>query len=1286
MYKFWIDVGGTFTDCLALDEFGNETTVKVLSSGVVVGEWSPRADPASFADAQLIGFGPEFFAEYTLCLVDGVGERIASRSVKQFDSQHGRLVLDRPFAGQESQRATRYELFGGEPAPILCVRRVLRLSLNAQLPPLTMALGTTRGTNALLTRSGAAVGLVITAGFGDLLEIGEQDRAQLFELTIRKPLPLTSSVLEVEERIGADGTILQALDREQVLSGLRTLRQKQITSLAIVLMHGYRYPQHEQQIAAWAREVGFDEISVSHQTAPAIKIVPRAETTVMDAYLNPVVRRYVDDLRNRLGPDSRLELMTSHGGLVPADRFTGKDCVLSGPAGGVVGFVRVAEPMGITRAIGFDMGGTSTDVARFDGQFDVEYESRKAGVRIVAPMLAIETVAAGGGSICHFDGARLAVGPASAGAEPGPACYGRGGPLTVTDVNLYLGRLADDQFPFPLDRSAAERQLDRLRRQVAEHSGHNLSLIELANGLREIANRNMASAVHAVSVARGFDPADDVLVAFGGAGPQHAAQVAELLGIRRVIIHPRSSILSAVGIRLADRTMHRAQPIMRIGDDALWHELQTCFDRLSEEASAELNNVWQDARNIVVRRSLDLRYIGTETSLNVEQPPDGDFVRQFHREHERWYGYRQTRKVEVVTARVVATAIGERLPFSQPPDEFRPAQSTATQDVCLASHFEPISQFQWSQLRAGDQILGPALIVDSMTTVAVESGWYADVWADRQLHLRREGDLRKVMVGENIAAEVLPTSAETSKSSRAANPIHLQVFNHRFTSIAREMGLTLQRTAVSVNIRDRLDFSCAIFSSAGDLVVNAPHIPVHLGAMSETVRQLIATNPNVMPGDAFVTNDPYRGGSHLPDVTVVTPVFLPGASAPTCWVASRGHHAEIGGKTPGSMPPDARCLADEGVVIPPMKLIDRGIEQFARLEHLLTSASYPSRAVDDNLADIRAQLAANKRGVDRLLEFIAEQSPAKVIDYMELVQTAAEQLTRTALRKMPDGSYTFSDQMDSGARICVSIEKRDDWLSIDFASTSPVQPDNLNANRAIVLAATMYVMRCLLGADIPLNQGILRPVELKIPICMLNPTPGPDASTSPAIVGGNVETSQRVVDCLLGALGLAAASQGTMNNWLMGNKHFGYYETLGGGAGATPEGPGADAVHTHMSNTRLTDPEVLETRFPVRIHRLAIRRGSGGRGAHRGGDGMIREIEFLSAVEVSLLTSRRTTAPYGLAGGGPGAPGINRLHRVDGTEEILPFRVQFSAAPGDRLTLETPGAGAYSPQLQKGQA
>ncbi|MEZ6096165.1 MAG: hydantoinase B/oxoprolinase family protein [Pirellulaceae bacterium] len=889
--------------------------------------------------------------------------------------------------------------------------------------------------------------------------------------------------------------------------------------------------------------------------------------------------------------------------------------------------------------------------------------------------MAIETVAAGGGSICSCQGSRLVVGPESASSDPGPACYGKGGPLAVTDINVYLGRFSETHFPFRLNRQAIEKRMQEVQVQIVQQSGQQLSMDAIANGFWEIANHNMATAIRTVSVSRGYDPQDYLLVAFGGAGPQHALAVANQLNIQRVLIHPRSSVLSAEGIRLADRSATAAQSVLKgVDEPELESELFECLQKLKQQTEHELLSEGVETDAITFRRTVDLRYRGTEPWINVAFETLQEALQRFETDHQREFGFTQARPIECVNARVEAIVAGER-PVPSKTIDNQPAIPLAPEAILHPSEFFSLGQrvsgpmIDWTYLQAGNVIDGPALIADSLTTTVVETGWQATVLSDRQLLLEMRSST------EN-ARNLRDTEARQTQIPESPNPVLLEVFSNHFMSIARQMGLTLQRTSVSVNIKDRLDFSCAIFNSQGDLIVNAPHIPVHLGAMSETVRNIIASNPNAMPGDVFVTNDPYAGGSHLPDVTVVTPVFV--EKSLSFWVASRGHHAEIGGKTPGSMPPDATCLADEGVLIQNLKLVSNGVEHFDQLESILRNAKYPSRNVADNLADIRAQIAANQIGVNQLLDLVARHSYDVVARYMTFLLDAAEAQVRDALKNLDDGHFEFEDAMDNGGTIRVAVEKREGEVVIDFSGTDPVSSDNLNANRAICIAATMYVMRCLLRSTLPLNQGVMRPVTLTLPECFLNPTPGNDAEHSPAIVGGNVETSQRVVDVLLGALNLAAASQGTMNNWLMGDSTFGYYETLGGGTGATETMDGADAVHSHMTNTRLTDPEILESRYPVRLVEFGIAPASGGAGVHAGGNGMIRSVEFLRPLTVSLLTSRRTSRPYGLKGGEAGASGQNLLRRANSECDVkLPSTAKVDVEVGDILKLITPGGGGW---------
>jgi len=1280
-WLFWLDVGGTFTDCLARTPDGRLLRRKVLSSATVKGR-VVRAARGEVFIAPDISVPDGFWAGYILFLLDENGTEVGTNIVLNSSPDGNLLRLDIVDADWTSA-ARSYDLVSPEEAPILAIRLFLGLRLEEPIPPCAVRLGTTRGTNALLTRRGAKTGFITTRGFADILHIGYQNRPKLFELEIRKPLPLFSAVAEIDERIASDGGVLVAPDEEQVRAELLRLKAAGVESLAICLLNSYANPHHEEQVERIARELGFAEISTSSRVSPLMKIVPRGDTTVVDAYLNPVLRTYVERIARSL-PESDLRIMTSAGGLVSAANFIGKDSLLSGPAGGVVGFSRAAEAVGFPRAIGFDMGGTSTDVGRCDGRFEYTYETEKAGVRIAAPMLAIETVAAGGGSICRFDGVKLAVGPASAGADPGPACYGRCGPLTITDCNLILGRIVPERFPFPLDLSAVEARLAEVADAVKTAGSHlnqdssPLPLspspsLALAAGFLRIANANMAQAIRSISIAKGYDPRDYVLVAFGAAGPQHACAVAEELGMTRILVHPDAGVLSALGIGLADVVKHRSIGVYRSLDEAR-HDLPALLDELEHQARADVLAEGVSVNRITVQHALDLRYRGTDATLQIEQPQTGDYAAAFAAQHRRLYGYvHADRLLEVVVARAVAIGNAEtKLPKSQSANA-NPAAPRQWRDMSCSGAFGRTALFDRSELPPGATIAGPAIITEPLTTTIIEPGWQASLLSGGELLLTRV-EPQDGIPNANLKSEI-------SNLQSRADPVLLEVFSNHFTAIATQMGITLRNTAMSVNVKERLDFSCAIFTSEGDLVVNAPHIPVHLGAMSETVKRIIADNSDMQSGDVFVTNDPYRGGSHLPDVTVVTPVFDSPSPQPLFFTANRAHHAEIGGITPGSMPPFSRNLGEEGVLIRNFKLLDHGASRFDELRALLASGKYPSRAVETNLADITAQLAANQQGAVDLRRMIERHSLGLVQAYMRHIQDAAERKMRAAFARLLPGRRTFCDHLDDGTPICVAITIAGDSATIDFTGTGPVSAGNLNANRAIVTAAVVYVLRLLVGEDIPLNQGVLAPVEIILPYSLLNPqppAPSPQPLDCPAIVGGNVETSQRVVDVLLGALGLAAASQGTMNNVLFGDDSFGYYETICGGSGATADAAGADAVHTHMTNTRLTDPEVLEARYPVRLHEFSIRRGSGGAGIHRGGNGVLRRIEFLKPLTLSILSQRRGPyPPYGSAGGEPGALGRNELLRADGQVENLPALAQVLIQPGDALTIETPGGGGW---------
>ncbi len=1265
VWQFWIDVGGTFTDCLGRSPSGSIATTKVLSSAVVKG--SVRR----FCEArQLVGSGLElypdhFFRAYRLRLLDGVGAVQGESRVADSFSEGGTLVLEHALMQtDELSGGLQFELASGEPAPILAIRRILRLRLSEPLGEIEVRLGTTRATNALLERRGARTALVTTKGFGDILLIANQDRPRLFELDIRKAPPLFSRVVEVEERMDAEGMTLVEPELEPLRAQLAELVAQGVEAIAICLLNSYRNSRHEELVAAVAHETGCPQVSVSSTLSPTIKMVPRGDTAVVDAYLSPVIRDYVKDIRASM-PLGRLKLMTSAGGLVAAETASGKDTILSGPAGGVVALAEVSEAARLARTIGFDMGGTSSDVSRFSGELSYEYETEKAGVRIVSPMLAIETVAAGGGSICGFDGQKLVVGPRSAGADPGPACYGRGGPLALTDANLFLGRVLSEYFPFPLDADAVERGLTLVAERVRDEIGQELTLQELATGFVRIANNSMAAAIRRISVAKGYDVRDYALICFGGAGGQHACALARELGMKKVLVHPYAGVLSAWGMGVADVRRFAVMTVLEPLSPEVLRGLRAPLGELEGKLRDEVLGEGIRGDHLTSRVLLDLRYRGQSTSLQITEPAGEDWAGAFEKEHIRLYGHHfADREIEIEAARLEVRGAAEKASPELAEEEPRAAEPVSSSRFTVDGEWVEAPVFDRGLLRPGDTFAGPAIVVEATGTTVVDAGW--------SFHLSGRGDLE--LADEGVEA--------THKHPSAVSPVELEIFNSHFASIAEEMGATLRRTSLSVNVKERLDFSCAVFSGDGSLVANAPHMPVHLGAMSETVRQVLVDVPDLIRGDVIVTNDPFRGGSHLPDITVVTPLFQGESERPEFFTASRAHHAEIGGIRPGSMPPDSENLDQEGVLIRSFKLVEGGRPRFAELRRLLVGATYPSRSPDENLADLGAQVAANQLGVRRLRELMTASGHEATLAYMGHIQQAAEAKMRRSLEELQDGVYEFEDRLDEGSVVRVRIEILGDEAVLDFGGTSPPVASNLNANLAIVKAAVIYCFRCLIDEDIPLNEGVLAPLRLVVPVSLLNPPAADDPRQCPAVVGGNVETSQRVTDVILGALGLAAASQGTMNNLTFGDGSFGYYETICGGAGAGPGWNGAHAVHTHMTNTRLTDPEVLEARYPVRLRRFEIRQGSGGSGRFRGGDGCRREIEFLAPLEVSILSQRRTTRPFGLAGGRPGAAGQNTLLGADGKEVELGGVASFGAAVGDRLLIETPGGGGFGEEKE----
>ncbi|MCJ2180511.1 hydantoinase B/oxoprolinase family protein [Novosphingobium album (ex Hu et al. 2023)] len=1154
-----------------------------------------------------------------------------------------------------------------EDAAVEAMRRLTGVS-EGDLPAAELRLGTTVATNALLEGKGEPVLLAITRGFGDALRIGTQERPDIFARHIVLPEPLHGDVLEIEERVGADGTVHVSLDEVAARKGLQEALVRGLRAVAIVLMHGYRYTAHEARLAQIAHEVGFTQVSVSHEVAPLIKLIARGDTTVVDANLSPVLRRYVSGLEVGLGPCVDALYMQSSGGLTTGEAFRGKDAILSGPAGGIVGMAAVAKEAGFDHVIGFDMGGTSTDVSHYAGQYERDSETRVAGTRVRTPMMRIETVAAGGGSICRFDGARFLVGPESAGAVPGPACYRRGGPLAVTDCNLLLGKLRPAHFPHvfgpagdePLSLDAAQERMDAVVAAVRECTGRELSREEAAEGFLEIAVANMANAIKTVSLRRGHDVTRAALVTFGGAGGQHACKVADALGVTTVLCHPLASVLSAYGMGLADRRLLQQQTLAAPLDAEGLAAIEDAVAALGVTARAGLAAQGLAAAAIRIEATVAIRPKGSDNAVEVRVGSLEDMRAGFRGGWQRRFGFGAGETLIAETLRVEAIAGGHTgggATLALPQESRLPAEQVAIW-TDGASHEVPL--YLREGLAEGFTAEGPLLVVDDVSTTVVEPGWAVRVDAIGNLVLTREA----------------PQQASVDTST-ACDPVRLEIMGALFMAIAEEMGAALQFSASSVNIRERLDFSCAVFDRAGNLIANAPHMPVHLGSMGESVRTVLRRRVDdgrgLLPGDVYVLNAPYDGGTHLPDVTVVMPVFAGGDDAAPAWfVAARGHHADIGGISPGSMPPDSHTLEEEGVLLDNVLLVDRGTLQEEVMRALLASGPYPSRAIDQNLADLRAQLAACARGASELRRLAAEQGRSVVDAYMGHAQDYAEQAVRALIGRLFDGTFTVP--MDNGAviRVSVSVDREARGITIDFAGTSAQLPDNFNAPLPVVRAAVLYVVRTLLDDAVPMNEGCLRPVTLLVPEgSMLHP------KAPAAVVAGNVETSQAITDALFAALGAMAASQGTMNNFTFGDATRQYYETIAGGSGAGPDFDGTSVVQTHMTNSRLTDPEVLETNFPVLLEEFSIRRGSGGKGAHRGGDGAVRRVRFLESMQAGILANRRKFAPFGLNGGGDGEPGCNRIERAEGSVENLDATASVSLSAGDVFVIETPGGGGY---------
>lgn len=1247
-WQFWIDRGGTFTDIVARSPDGKLITHKLLSD-----------DPCHYKDAAMHGI---------------------------------RQILGLP---------------GNSPLPAEIIESV--------------KMGTTVGTNALLERKGERTVLVINRGFGDALRIGYQNRPDIFAQKIELPEQLYERVIEVSGRAGADRKEFVPFDLENAKKALEAAFEAGIRSAAIVLMHAYRYPEHELKLGRLAREIGFTQVSLSHQASPLIKLVSRGETTVVDAYLSPVLRKYVnmvqeslekgregkengngvkkesgdrtgkeygdrtekengertengtetnsrDGKENKVKRSPRLMFMQSSGGLTDAETFQGKDCILSGPAGGIVGAVATSEMAGARKIITFDMGGTSTDVAQYSGEYERSLETEIAGVRLRSPMMRIHTVAAGGGSILHYEGGRFRVGPDSAGSDPGPACYRKGGPLTVTDCNVMLGKLQPEFFPGifgpdadqSLDSELVHRKFEELAEKVSgegKNESNSRMPEQVAEGFLSVAVENMANAIKKISVQRGYNIKEYTLCCFGGAAAQHACRVADSLGIKSIFIHPYAGVLSAYGMGLADQRLIKERYIGSELSDTLVDNLKTVFSELEHEGRLLMLKQGVQQSRITALYKVHMRYAGSDTQLVIDFSDTDVLTKGFEEAHRKRFGFVMEGKsliVEAVSVEIIG--INERVLDPVLEKEENPVFSpVAVVQMYSNGEFHDTPVFQRDELKPGTHVSGPAVLIEKNTTIVLEPGWKGTITERNHLFLKRE----------------VPLSGHAAIGTDV-DPVMLEIFNNRFMSVAEQMGFTLQNTAHSVNIKERLDFSCALFDSQGNLVANAPHIPVHLGSMGECVKSLIRTQLQEMhAGDVFLINSPYHGGTHLPDITVVTPMF--GNSRKILfYLASRGHHADVGGISPGSMPPGSRTIVEEGVLSEGMKVVEQGRFCEEKLKTWLGSGKYPARNPDQNIADIRAQIAANEKGLSELRRMVEEFSLETVEAYMGHVQDNAEEAVRRVIDRLANGEFTYTLDDGNTIKVKVTIDRKNRSAKIDFTGTSPQLSNNFNAPASVCIAAVLYAFRTLVKSDIPLNEGCLRPLEIIIPEgSLLKPEP------PAAVVAGNVETSQYIVDALFGALGTLAASQGTMNNFTFGNADFQYYETICGGSGAGPGFSGTDAVHTHMTNSRITDPEILETRFPVLLEEFSILKESGGDGKFRGGNGVVRKIRFLKDMNAAILSSHRKLPPFGLKGGMPAKCGRNSLVRRDGSVLEIEGQAEVELKSGELFVIETPGGGGY---------
>lgn len=1246
-WRIWIDTGGTFTDCLAITPQGDWKRLKVLSSSLLRGTISAQRNSTSLEVEMDWPVALDIFSGYTVRFSNG-----ELRKVKRIDIKKNIIHVDRAI---QVRNGGYVELTTKEEVPVLAARLLTNTPLHSEFPPIELKLGSTRGTNALLERKGAKTAFLITRGFKDLLRIGTQQRPDLFALNIHKKEPLYSTVLEVNERMEYDGKVLEPLEKSETSRILNFLQVNRVESVAIAFLHSYKNASHERMLETVLRKAGVKYISPSNQLSSQLKILPRAETTVVNAYLHPIIDRYISGISDRLKTRS-FHIMSSAGGLLDAASFHAKDSLLSGPAGGVIGALAKAKLSGVDQVIAFDMGGTSTDVSLSNQRPEYRFECEIGDQKILSPSLAIETIAAGGGSICDFDGFKFTVGPQSAGATPGPACYGSDGPLTLTDVNLLLGRLSSENFSIPINTGNAERALERLIHNVKKATGKTPSKISVLLGFLQIANEKMAEAIKKVSIQQGHDPKDYALVSFGGAGGQHACSLATMLGIRKIIVPYDAGLLSAYGIGQAHVERIEEKLILQPLEKFLPQQ-ESLFNTLFQRAYDEL--VAKEGIDGQVReknRFVFLRLKGQETSLEVEVKERTDILQEFKHQYKKVYGHWITdRMVEVESIRLRVIVTNEQPEQLKSGSKKYSPKPLTKRNIFTQVKFISCSVYQWEHLTSGAAFRGPALVLNNNATLWVEQGWsfFLDKSNNAILQQRAKGNEK-----------------ESFHSSETA----LTLFTNRFTSIAQQMGALLQRTAFSVNVKERLDFSCALLDAKGRLIVNAPHIPVHLGSLGVCVRH-VSKKIKMRDGDVIITNHPAFGGSHLPDITLIKPVFF--ERELIGYVANRAHHAEIGGKQPGSMPADATCLEEEGMIISPMYLVKRNRPQWKDVERKFSSARYPTRALQENLADLNAALASVTLGENALKNLCKQHGFLVVKQYMQFLKTHAAQIMREKIKNLPFKKLVAIEFLDDGSPLTVAIRKDKNKLLIDFSGSAGTHPGNLNATPAIVNSVVLYVMRLVLNEPVPLNEGLLEDVKVVLPRGILNPRFYASHAKSPAVVGGNTEVSPRLTDTLLKAFGLAACSQGTMNNFLFGSDTFGYYETICGGTGAGQGFHGADGVHQHMTNTRITDPEILEWRYPVRVEKFEVRPNSGGNGKWRGGNGVVREILFKAEMKVNVLTQHRVEQPYGVKGGEPGKKGEQYIVRKNGKLNMLKAIDGTVVHRGDKIIIKTPGGGGW---------